>query len=327
MVYILLILNIILAISLISGIVKYRKLKKTFLAYKKAVRNIGKTLTSVRYGNFFEKFDPATRSILPNFSESIDKMLESIIDREKMISEYQADLSRQLEIQKEIEKIKEDFVATLTHDLKVPIIAEANMLNFLMEDRFDELTIKQKEAVMHLQNSNKELVELVEILLETYKLNEQDIQLNFESININRLIDRIINEMFPIAQTHSISLNFYKDCDESVMLDEFYMKRVLKNIILNAISFSNPNSSVDINIYKDGNKLIIKMKNSGKTIKEEELERIFDKYYSTTNKFRKVGTGLGLYLANKIIRAHKGKIKAESNTGENTTTLVISLPL
>ena len=65
-------------------------------------------------------------------------------------------------VREEIEQLKEDFVATLTHDLKVPILAEKNMLSFLLSNKFGELTEKQKEALVHLKNSNQELVELVE---------------------------------------------------------------------------------------------------------------------------------------------------------------------
>lgn len=320
-------MNLVLLAFLISLTVKYKGLKKTFRAYKKALRNIGKTINSVRYGNIHERIDKISHSIVPNFSQSVDRMIESIVDREKMILEYQADLNKQIEIQKEIEKIKEDFVATLTHDLKVPIIAESNMLNFLMENRFGELSEKQKEAVSHIKNSNKELIELVEILLETYKLNETDINLSIEPVDIHRLFEKILSEMDPIAQTHSININYNADFHGQIAIDEFYMKRVLKNIILNAISFSNPNSQIDVYVHCCDESLIMKIKNYGKTIKKEHIEHIFDKYYSTTNKFRKVGTGLGLYLSNKIVKAHNGTIDAVSDNEENTVTMVISLPL
>lgn len=307
---------------------KYRKLKENFRKYKKSLRSIAKTINSVRYGNLFERVDTASHSVLPNFSESIDRMIEAIVDREDMINEYQADLNRQIEAQKEIVKLKEDFVATLTHDLKVPIIAENNMLNFLLENRFGELNDKQKEAVFHLKNSNKELVELVEILLETYKLNETNIQLTKDDVDMNRLIEKVLEEMKPIADTDSIVFCFKSTCTSTVPVDEFYLKRVLKNIVLNAISFSSPNSQIDVEFScrENENGYLVKIKNYGKIIIEEDLDHIFDKYFSTSKKFRKVGTGLGLYLSNKIIKAHNGELSAVCSEKENTTTMIISLP-
>lgn len=324
--FILLLLVTILAVWLVLLTVKYKKLKHTFRRYKKALRKVSKTLNSVRYGNIYEKVDKDTHAILPNFSESIERMLESFIDREGMVKEYQNDLSKQIEAQKEIQKLKEDFVATLTHDLKVPIIAENNMLNFLMGNRFGELSDKQKEAVFHLKNSNKELIELVEILLETYKLNETDINLNKNDVDVNRLVQRVIEEMQPICDTNSININFQSRYDKDICIDEFYIKRVLKNIILNAVSFSNPNSNIDFFIHEEDGKAVFEIKNYGKTINKTDMEHIFDKYYSTTNKFRKVGTGLGLYLSNKIVKAHDGEIYARPDIEENSTTMVIILP-
>ena len=317
-------LCIVLFLSLLSLIFKYRKLKQTFRNHKKSLRSILKTINSVRYGNLYERVNPANFVLLPNFSESINRMIESIVDRENMINEYQADLNKKIEALKEIEQLKEDFVATLTHDLKVPIIAEKNMLHFLEENRFGDLTEKQREAVIHLQNSNKELIELVEIILETYKLNETNIILNKERVDIGDLINTAIEEMQPIADANSQKINFDSHHDGFVNADKFYLKRVLKNIILNGLSYTDSRGCLDICITDSQNSVDINITNYGKYISEEEIEHIFDKYYSSAKKFRKIGTGLGLYLSNKIIDAHEGKIKVESQK-DSKTTFVISL--
>ncbi len=315
---------VILTVLLISLSIKYRKLKKTFRYHKKMLRSILKTLNSVRYGNLHERVDAETFSMLPNLAQSVNSMIEATADRENMIKEYQSDLTQKLEALKEIEQLKEDFVATLTHDLKVPIMAEKNMLNFLLDNRFGELNERQKEALLLLKNSNKELVELVEIILETYKLNETKIELNKESLDIKRLLERTIEEMRPISDTDSISLNFYPEFFEKIEVDEFYIKRVFKNLILNAISFSNSDSNVDIALQSCDKNCYIKITNYGKSIKKEEVEFIFKKYYTTAKKFRKVGTGLGLYLSDSIIKAHGGEIFIDSKDGE-FTTFTISL--
>lgn len=323
------ILIIILSVSLISLSMKYRKLKKTFRNHKKLLRGILKTINSVRYGNLYERVNEETFTMLPNFAESINRMIEAIVDREKMIVEYQNDLNKKIEALKEIEQLKEDFVATLTHDLKVPILAEKNMLNFLLENKFGELNVRQKEALSYLKNSNKELVELVEIILETYKLNETKIDLHKEELDVKKLLENTIEEMKPISDTDSIALNFYSQYFGKIQLDEFYIKRVFKNLILNAISFSESCSNVDITLTDDEKNIYIKITNYGKSIKKEEIDHVFDKYYTTAKKFRKVGTGLGLYLSNRIIKAHNGKIMIDSSKDDPSnifTTFIICLP-
>ena len=287
------------------------------------LRSILKTINSVRYGNIYERVNDETFSMLPNFAQSINSMIDAISDREDMIKEYQNDLNKKIDGLKEVEQLKEDFVATLTHDLKVPIMAEKNMLSFLLDNRFGELNEKQKEAVSHLKNSNQELVELVEIILETYKLNETKISLTKEPVCINSLVEETIEEMHPISDSDEIKIEFLSDFNGDVNLDKFYIKRVLKNLILNAISFSEPNSKIDIFVCRDEKNIYIKITNYGKSIKKEEVKHVFDKYYTTTKKFRKVGTGLGLYLSNKIVKAHRGRINVESEKDKSTTFSVV----
>ena len=316
----------ILLFLLVALTIRYRKLKIVLHNHKKDLRSILKIVTSVRYGNLFERVPEEIMSMLPDFGQGINSMIDAISDREDMIKEYQADLNRKIEALKEVEQLKEDFVATLTHDLKVPITAEKNMLSFLLNNRFGELNEKQKEAVVHLKNSNQELLELVEIILETYKLNETKIVLTKEPVCINDFMTETIAEMKPISDSDSIKINFVTQYDGDVDADSFYLKRVLKNLILNAVSFSETDSTIDLSVSSDNKNLYIKITNYGKSIKPEEIGHIFDKYYTTAKKFRKVGTGLGLYLSDKIVKAHNGKIEISSEKDTKTTFTVV-LPL
>lgn len=317
-----------LACWLISLYFKYKNIKQTFRKHKKMLRSVTKTLNSVRYGNLYERVPKETFSVLPNLSQSVNSMIEAIVDREGMIKEYQSELNKKIDVLTEVEELKEDFVATLTHDLKVPILAEKNMLNFLLDNRFGELNDRQKEALGYLKSSNKELVELVEIILETYKLNETKIELHKEEKDVNRLIEETIEQMRPIGDTDSIAINYWTEFYGRVNIDEFYIKRVLKNLILNAISFSEPCSKVDVALCNDNTNIYIKITNYGKSIKREEIDHVFDKYYTTAKKFRKVGTGLGLYLSNRIVKAHSGDIIIETDSYNIPyTTFMIKLPL
>lgn len=325
---------ILLSIALIVAIVfLYKKLKETQTksnSQKKALNTILKTINAVRYGNLYERIKEEETAIVPNLAQSINSMIDSLADREQMINEYQTELNKKINVLQEVEELKEDFVATLTHDLKVPIMAEKNMLAFLIDNRFGELNERQREAIVHLKNSNQELVELVQIILETYKLNETKIELTKQPTNVNELLNDTISEMRPISDSDSIQVNFFTEYDGDVSLDRFYIKRVLKNLLLNAISFSEPCSKIDTAVCVDEKNVFLKITNYGKTIKKEEVKHVFDKYYTTAKKFRKVGTGLGLYLSNKIVKAHKGRIMVESqenieNQNESWTTFAVVL--
>ena len=227
--------------------------------------------------------------------------------------------------QKEIEHLKDDFVSTLTHDLKVPIIAEANILEFLVEEKFGTLSDKQKEAIKNLQTSNKELIELVQILLETYKMKDSGEIMYFEPFEINPFINEIVKEMSPIAEKNNLKIRYKEYENITITADKIQLKRVIKNLIHNAIQHSESKNNIDIAIIKTQTEVNISVIDYGKGIPEKDLNMIFKKYYSTAKKFRKIGTGLGLYLAQQIIKSHGGEITVSSSDGEGST-FCIHLP-
>ena len=112
----------------------------------------------------------------------------------------------------------------------------------------------------------------------------------------------------------------------NLVFDSFQLKRVVKNLIQNAITFSYPSSQIKIETYKDEENIKVAFTNEGNTISDEDLELIFNKYYSGHSKFRKSGTGLGLYLARQIILAHNGNLSADCSQ-KNLTSFIITLPI
>ena len=100
--------------------------------------------------------------------------------------------------QRELETLKEDFVATLTHDLKVPIIAETNMIELLLGETFGKISEKQFVALKNMQSSNKELLGLVQTVLDTYKVGKMT--LYKENIMLKSFLGEIIEEMTPIVK-------------------------------------------------------------------------------------------------------------------------------
>lgn len=383
------------------------------------------TVNSVRYGNLTTKIEKVEHPTYQNVTDSINRMVETLNDREKMIIEYQAELMRQNKLlesvinslsdgilivnehndilratpkvttwfgvkgkniigkniyefiqiaddinieklngndvfikhtptnnfiitsqklttddkknryvllikdvtnQREIETLKEDFVATLTHDLKVPIVAEANIVEFLLDGKFGEINEKQKVALLNMQSSNKELIDLVQILLETYKIKEKGIKLLKENIVLNPFIQEIINEMQPIAGKSKIKINFMSERNLVVNADTIQLTRVIKNLISNAISHSNTKENIDVKTGELPGFITISIIDYGQGISKDEIKMIFNKYYSAAKKFRKIGTGLGLYLSQQIAISHGGEITVESE--ENVRTeFCIKLPV
>ena len=227
--------------------------------------------------------------------------------------------------EKQLESLKEDFVATLTHDLKVPIVAESNMLNFFLEGKFGEINEKQQFALEGMQKSNTELVNLVQVILDTYKIKETGIKLIKEDIMLNDFLKNIATEMSLIASDAGIKISIEENNNLHVLADKMQLTRVVKNLIQNAIVHSNSSKKIDIKTGEIEGFVTITVTDYGQGIPKEEIPLIFNKYYSSTKKFRKIGTGLGLYLAQQIVSAHGGEINVTSV--ENVQTdFCIKLP-
>ncbi len=229
--------------------------------------------------------------------------------------------------EREIETLKTDFVATLTHDLKVPIIAGGNMIDLFLSGKFGEISEKQEFALKNMQTSNEELLDLVQILLDTYKISDKGIDLYKEKISLNSFTENVVNEMIPISEASDIKIR-YNPSDKDIILsgDKIQLQRVIKNLLSNAINHSHSQKDIEVNISSDGNFALISVVDFGQGIPKNEIKMIFNKYYSAAKKLRKVGTGLGLYLAQQITQAHGGEIVVTSE--ENVRTeFCVKLPI
>ena len=138
--------------------------------------------------------------------------------------------------------------------------------------------------------------------------------------------EEIIKEMEPIAKKSSNFIEFLSKRDIRVFADRFQLTRVIKNLIQNAILYGSPKTPIKVSIGEIPKYITIKVKDYGAGISEEDIGKIFNKYYSASKKFRKIGTGLGLYLSFQIIKAHNGELSVISKEGE-FTEFCIKIPV
>jgi len=301
-------------------IFKYVKLSTKYKRLSKYLYNYLNTVTNARYGNLINKcedgFDPLTLQL----SKNTNDFLESVLDRDEMIKEY-------IEKEKQAQSIKQDFISSLAHDLKVPIIAQDNTYELFLDGKFGEISEIQEKAIKNLKLSNNDLKNFIANLLEVYKLDNKAIQPEFQETNINDLIKEIIEQNKSIATIQGKQLLFTENNKDTVLkLDSFLIKRVLNNLISNAFSHTKQGDNIEIILNKKNTSAEILVIDTGSGIKEEEINKIFKKYYTSTKKYSNIGLGLGLYIANKIIAAHNGKITAKNNLGKGACFHII-LPI
>lgn len=215
--------------------------------------------------------------------------------------------------QKKSDKLRDDFIATLTHDLRTPLLAAIQTLTFFLDGALGELDEKQKLLLSTMQKSNEDLLGLVNALLEVYKYDADKLELTKTNFNMYNLVDQVYNELQPLAQTKEIE--FKIECtnkDLTVNADRSEIRRVICNLCGNAINYTQNGGRVVITLKNEGNDLIFSVADNGSGIPQEDIPNMFQRFSQGTSKKRSTGTGLGLYLSRQIIESHGGKIWLES---------------
>lgn len=311
-------LLIILFLTIIL-IAKYTKLLIKYTNLKKYIYNYLNLITSARYGNLNSKCEKGTTELTKQLSKNTNALFESVFDRDKMTKEY-------IEKEKQSQSLKQDFISTLAHDLKVPIIAQDNTYDLFLNGNFGEITKTQRHAIENLKISNNDLKNLVIDLLDAHKIDNQELKPNFELTNLNLLIQETINQNSSILKIQNKNLTFIQNETIELKLDPYLIKRALNNLISNAIYYSKNEKNIQIILSKKKDFIEISVKDEGRGIKENEINEIFKKYYTSQKKYSNIGIGLGLYIVKRIVQAHQGQIKAKNNKDKGACFTII-LPL
>ena len=198
-----------------------------------------------------------------------------------------------------------DNVATLIHDLKTPISAQERVLELLLKNNFGELTETQAEIISQIKESCQYLKSIICTAMNCYRTNNVKLEAKLEYFDFKDLLFSILKEVEPLTKDKMLDFNI--NCDEIILhADKFQIKRVIYNLISNAIKYSFLNTKIEISMSNTDNNFLFKIKNAAPKI--PNIDNVFDKFESTTN------SGLGLYLVKKVIELHKGSVFAKEET-------------
>lgn len=214
----------------------------------------------------------------------------------------------------EKDKQKDDFLDSVTHELRTPITAIKAAGEILLDD--DEIpTDIKKEFLNNIITESDRLNELINDILYLDKLESGTIKLNIQKNNIIDTYHKALNPIYHLIQQkkiHHSEINLLNK--NEYFYDEARIIQVFQNILGNAYKFTEDGGMIQAKFQEKDNFLKIEIFNTGKNIPIEDIELIFDKFYQSKHQnIRKpVGTGLGLAICRNIINAHKGKIFAEN---------------
>ena len=238
---------------------------------------------------------------------------------------------RDISMQKKMEKLRDDFIATLTHDLRTPLLASIQTLSYLIDGTLGEINEKQMKFLATMKTTNCDMLGLVNALLEVYRYEEGKLNLYKENFDINEFIEHINSQLESLYITKKINIKLFlsQTKGKNVYADKNELRRVLVNLCGNAVKFSKINGEIKITTsIMNENDLKITIEDKGEGISKEELPQLFNRFISfndsgKTNIKNINSTGLGLYLSKKIIEAHNGKIWVESIKGNGSKFFIL----
>jgi len=226
---------------------------------------------------------------------------------------------------KKSERLKTEFMNIAAHELKSPVTPIKGYLDLIISDKDTSDRIKGW-AKISLRNAER-LLKLVTDILDVSRLDTDTMRFEMEKISTVEILDEIAEDMKPVIEGKNLKFiaNIPRDLPD-MLGDRHRLSQVLKNLLVNAIKFTD-NGSIGIEAEKKEDHILIAVKDTGIGISSDELKKIFNKFYQayTGDDRRNEGTGLGLYICKEIIRKHNGEIWAESKLQEGSQ-FYIKLP-
>lgn len=226
-------------------------------------------------------------------------------------------LEDDIEKERQLEDMRKDFISNVSHELKTPI----GIIEGYAEGLKDGI-VSGEDANLYLEtiiDESKKMTVLVTNMLELSKLESGVIKPNFESFNINRLVNKILNKHKLDFEENKLNINFNSTIPYSyVYADSFQMEQVLTNLITNAIKYTPPKNDININIEEKLDRFKISVQNMGVTIPEEEISKLFDKFYRldrSRERTQKNSTGIGLSIVKNILNLHSSEFNLQNIDG------------
>ena len=228
-------------------------------------------------------------------------------------------------LEKNLNKMKEDFTNMMVHELRAPLSAVKDSSELMIESK--KLTDPEREELLAIINSqSKVLLEQIADLLDAAKIEGGKLTINKTPDDLGKIISQTIKIFSPMAEKKGISLSSKISPLPPIIFDRTRISQVLNNLISNSLKFTPTGGKIMVEVKVTGNFAKVSVSDTGIGIPLEKQKGLFGKFYQVQNPQHPGGTGLGLYVSKGIVEIHDGKIELESEEGKGTT-VSFTLPL
>ncbi|WP_445476049.1 PAS domain-containing sensor histidine kinase [Methanococcoides methylutens] len=266
------------------------------------------------------------QSGIPAYYQGIIIDITDLKKTEEVLQKYADELAKLNEELKALDKMKNEFLSNVSHELKTPLVSIKGYTELINEGVLGEINDEQKKALSTIIRSSERLRRLVDSLLFISEIQADTVEYSFEIIQITEIIDTAVEDIFLQIEEKGLTLEKKVPVDlPFINGDAGKLADMLTNILDNAIKFTPAGGKISVAASEEKNNIHIGVSDNGIGVPKDLLPKLFQKFYqidaSTRRKYG--GTGSGLYICQKIVEAHNGEIWMESEEGAGTTVHIM----
>ena len=302
--------------------VKREKILGRFVERKLFSRRFNKI-----YSLFFEKLKEQKKVVKEVvFRDPEQTILRVVIT--PLIDEKKVHYGRMILIsdvtrEKEIDRMKSEFISIAAHQLRTPLSAVKWVLRMIIDEDMGKITEEQKKFLLKGYQSNERMVRLVNDLLDVSRIEEGRFQYKFVNTQIEEVVEGLLPDFKSTVTEKQLKLIFKKPARPmpKVKVDSSKIRIVIQNLIENAVRYTPPKGKITISLKLLDKYLQFQIKDTGVGIPQNQRSKLFTKFFRADNVIRLQtdGTGLGLFIIKNIIRKHGGKVWVESEENKGST--------
>ncbi|OLO40278.1 PAS domain-containing sensor histidine kinase [Alkalihalophilus pseudofirmus] len=220
---------------------------------------------------------------------------------------------------KKLEQVRKDFVANVSHELKTPVTSIKGFTETLLDGAMEEQQFREKFLTIILKESER-LQNLIHDLLELSRIEQQYFKMNWQKTDVSTILEDVQTLLKPKADEKEIQINVTSTGDTRIDGDPVRIKQIVINLVNNSITYTPAGGEVFMEVTEQRDEVVLKVKDTGIGMSENELPRIFERFYRVdrARSRNSGGTGLGLAIVKHLVEAHHGRIDVESSVGEGT---------
>jgi len=222
----------------------------------------------------------------------------------------------------ELDEAKDEFISMASHQLRTPLTSVKGYLSMVLEEDAGKISEDQRKLLQEAYDSSQRMVYLIGDFLNVSRLQTGKFVLELAPVNLAQLVRDEVEQLKATASKRYITLQYIQPAQfPQAMLDDGKVRQVVMNIIDNAVYYSKPNTTVDIELTATGHDIALAVHDTGIGVPPSERPHLFTKFFRATNarKVRPDGTGIGLYMAKKVVAAHGGSIIFETKENKGST--------